>query len=203
MVETYKGQPLEERPSQKLGWPDYLKEVAFGLIPLATAAGALLFGKLTNQKVMPLDGSPDIFTKGWLLMTKKSVKAATGKTIDWDKIDLIPWLTLLYKNPADKLRVTHNYWNAIKGFEFGAIPLAFHIWHKKEKQRIDLTSTYDSLKKLESLKPSNEELAAENASLKQQLEFVHTHPETKIAHHKSHEGTIEGHHSHALPHEGR
>lgn len=200
MVDSYKGQPLEERTSQKLGWSGYMKELAYGLIPFGSAAAAIAFGKLTKQKIMPLDGSPDIFTKAQLFATKKTFK---GAKIDWDKMDLVPWLTVLYRNPEDKLRVTHNFWNGIKGFEFGAIPLAFHIWHRQEKQRLDLTSTYDSLKKLESLKPSDDELAAENASLKQQLEFVRSHPETKVSQQKSHEGTVQEGREHKPSHDGR
>ncbi|MES2983647.1 MAG: hypothetical protein V4735_00470 [Pseudomonadota bacterium] len=172
MVETYKSEPFEKRPSQNIRWVDYLKEVAIGLSPFVAAAGAVVIGKLTKQKYIPLDGTPDIFTKMWLNLGQKTAHMTTGQKVDLKKVDLLPWLTVLYKDPADKLRVTHNYWNAVKGFEFGMIPVIFHVWRRQEKKRLDLTGTYDALKQISDLKPTDAELATENASLKKELAYA-------------------------------
>lgn len=180
MVESYKSQPIEERPSQKVGWGDYMKEVAIGLIPFVTAGAAIAFGKLTKQKIFPLDGSPDLLTKGWMMLTNKTLRNTQAIDRDIQQTEWVWWLTAGQRTPEDKLLVSKHWFNGVKGFEFGAIPVLFHLWGKKEKQRLDLTSTYESLKDINTLKPSDADLAAENASLKQQLEFVHTHPQTSV-----------------------
>lgn len=180
MVDSYKSEPLEKRPSQNLGWGSYMKEVAIGLLPLATAAGAIAFGRLTKQRIGPLNGSPDIFTKGYEAVFKKGLHSSTGQKLVIDDLDRLPWLTALVEGKEAKLALTHDFWNGVKGLEVGTLPLFYRFWRHEEKKRIDLTSTYESLKSINSLKPTDDELRAENASLKQQLEYVRSGPATRI-----------------------
>ncbi len=181
MVETYKSTPLADRPSQKLGWGDYLKEVAIGLIPLGTAAGAIAFGKFTKQKFFPLNGSMDLLTSTYAKLIEKTTKATHGKALKIDQVHWTPFLSAFGRTKEEKLRISQHYFNGFKGFEFGAVITLFHHWRKSEKKRLDLTSTYESLKPINDLKPSDDELRTENASLKQQLAYVRTHPTSQIS----------------------
>lgn len=184
MVETYRtAQPYEERKSQNLGVRGYAKEVAWSLLPLMTGLAAMTFGKLTKQQVYPLDGSPDIFTKGYEFLFKKGVKDVTGNKLVIDEVERLSSLNFWLPDRESKLRFTHNFWNFIKGMEVGSIPLAIHLWRRQEGTRLDLTASYDRLRQLNDLKPTDEELFAENASLKQQLEYVQGHAKPHVPEH--------------------
>lgn len=178
MVESFQTEPLEERKSQKLTFLDFGKEKLFwGLLPFALGGATLLTGHLTKFSLKPvLDGSPTIIAKGWNWLTNGALRKASGKVLTAADQEAF-YDSLLFNFPrafpeAIRDNARRHTWNFLKGFEIGAIPAVYMLWRKDEENRLDLLPAYDRLKKLGDLKPSDEELALENASLRQQLHFV-------------------------------
>ncbi len=179
-METYKPQPLEERKSQKLTFWDFSSDKLFwGVLPLATSGAAMLLGKITKFKIWPLDGSPDILTTLYAYGTKFFTKGAlkeevSESTAKWVKDGM--WVGELIdkfggvKEKRDLLR--KYYFNFVKGAEVATPFSAYFLWHKKEGNRLDLEDAGNRLKKLQTLKPSDTELAEQNEAMRRELDFA-------------------------------
>ena len=194
MVETYQSHTrFEDRKSQHLGFGDYLKEAAWNYLPTITSFGALAIGMVTKHKYFPLDGSPSLFQHGADVRTNKGFKKALGTEITIDEVQRL-WFFTKWFSPENQVNAAKNFWNFMKGAEVALPFVAYHHWRKGEKKRLDLTDTYESLTQLNDLKPTDAELAAENASLKQQLAFVEAPHGPKPQLHAStaeHAGTLQ------------
>ncbi len=173
MVESFQTESFEERKSQNLGFGDFVKgRLLWVSLPFTLGGAALLVGRLTKHRMFPLDGTPMITTKIYDTLVKKGFGKLTGEKLEINEVDRLSFITRWFADPKDQVQAAKHTWNFLKGFEVGAIPAIYMLWRNKEEKKLDLVPAYDRLKKLNELKPSDEELAAENASLKQQLAFV-------------------------------
>mgnify|MGYP000423258920 CR=1 FL=1 len=77
------------------------------------------------------------------------------------------------KDTADRLR--KYYFNFLKGAEVATPFSVYFLWHKKEGNRLDLEEAGNKLKHLQTLKPTDAELATHNEAMRRQLEFAAAH----------------------------
>lgn len=176
-METYKPQPLEERKSQKLTFWDFTKErLLWVVLPLVTGGAAMLFGKVTKFKIFPLDGSPDLVSTLWAqgvkFFTKNNVKEGE-EIVKWIKDG--GWVGEAINNFGAKEKqalLRKYYFNFIKGAEVATPFSAYFLWHKKEGNRLDLQDAGDHLKHLQTLKPTDEELAMQNEVMRREIQFA-------------------------------
>lgn len=194
MVDEFRSQPYDQRESQNLGARQYAKEVLWGSLPLLSGVAALTFGLATKFKsrFLFLDGSPSITYHVQEVLFNKASRHALGTHIlPTDEIARLDPFNRIVPE-ANRLGFTRGFWNFTKGAEVGAIPTIYHFWRQQEKTRLDLVPSRDRLAAISAsgIKPSDEELRAENASLKQQLAYVNRHAPSHQAHAFQHEGTV-------------
>lgn len=177
MVDELKTKPIEERKSQKVGFSDYAKEQLFwGLFPFIAGAGGYLLGK---ARIFPLDGSPMILSKLSLKLFSMPLGAAEKKQAVEELNELKFYLGHL--PDAQRKELAKDIWNFLKTFEVAAVPSLYFLWKKKEGQNIGMRDVAQELLQVDAYKPSDAELAEENASLRQQLAFVRQEARTAVS----------------------
>lgn len=176
MVDEFKSdQSFEKRKSQNLTFWDYAKDkMLWQYLPIAAGLLGLGIGRLRKgEGVFPIDGTPMITVKLQEKLFSKGVKHATGKEAETVKEWFEPYTRFFHGNDKEKReRLEKDAWNVLKGLEFSSIPLIYHVWRSKESKKLDLEEASNRLQVISDIKPTDDELRTENASLKQQLEFV-------------------------------
>lgn len=167
--------PLEKRKSQNLNFWDFAKDKLFWqYLPLIAPAIGFGIGRLRGRKgIFPLDGSPSILYK----LQEATIFKVFGKNEELKKEPLRLYTEFFYPGDdelatAKRLALQKDLWNIIKTLEITSIPLAFHLWRNKQSKKLDLEDACGRLEKISYVKPTSDELRAENASLAQQLAFV-------------------------------
>lgn len=194
MVEKFTATPFDPKHDERLSVAAYAKEIAWEHSGALIAVAAVAFGRLTNYKVFPLDGSASIITRFYeklygikaLNLTKLDVKnfnkAAFGARIEGVSPTTLIGEVLETGTHAQQQAIRHPWLsslplandlnNFLKAAEVGAVFYLYRKWAHKEQKRFDLVEGYDKLSKLPHLKPTDDELREENSALKAQLEFM-------------------------------
>ena len=174
MPKQFTTTPFEERKSQNLNAVDFIKHIAWGLLPFAGLVAGVVIGKATKNQVMPFNGTPSLISQLAVLGARVGSKRVSGVEAPKLKaIDYMPYARPFSDTAAGQEEVAKTMLNGLKGLEFGAIPSTYFFWRKREAARVDLVDNYadmENLKKLEGLKPTNAELSLEKRSLEQQLD---------------------------------
>lgn len=197
-MERLETHALDLDKDERLGKFAYAKQVAWLLSPLIAAVGFIAAGRLTGQKLPFLNGHAPLLLwmqeKGALFVGKRAgMESVKDAVKNIEKLSHAERQFLRY--PYLPLKIADDVNNAIRGFEFGSILLGYRLWTQKEGKRLDLVPTLDRLKKLDYKKPTDDELRAENESLKAQIEFLER-PDAQAKLHNVPQGKIE-----ALSHE--
>ncbi len=178
-MEEFHVKPLSARKSQHLGPVDFIKENAWAYLPLASVIAGVGIGAATKHKFFPFNGHLPITMQAqeWAwkkLFSKGGVEL--GEITNANRM----W-NLLSEERADK--IAPHVWNGIKAAEFAGIPFLYLLWRKKEGQQLDLQDVSQNMLALpKDIKPTDAELAEENVSLAQQLEFVRARNGTPSTH---------------------
>lgn len=170
-MEEFHTKPIEERKSRHLGVIDYIKGNAWAFLPAASAVFGIAVGALTKQKVFPFDGSPMILQK----LQEKLISKGSAKVLGTEIEKITDHERLWFIPERYRMQAAPHFWNGMKAMEFSALPALYMAWRHKEGQTLDLKDVSQKLLTLDNLKPSDEELTTENASLRQQLAFVREH----------------------------
>lgn len=198
MVDEFKSdQAFEKRKSQNLTFWDYAKDkMLWQYLPIAAAAIGFTIGRMRGGKgIKPLDGSPMITYQLQEKLLQKGSSKILNEEVELEEEKLIA-ITRFFRgeNKTNRLRLEHDLWNIFKGVEFSSIPLIYHVWRNKEAKKLDLEEASNRLQVLSDIKPTDDELRTENASLKQQLDFVQRQSgeePTKQVDSMSHSGKIQ------------
>lgn len=172
-METFKPQIRDQESDKRLGYWAFSKELLLSLSPIILTAGAVALGRITQHRIWPLDGSMPITM--WI--KNKVFSKMFSKAID-KEVQLFANNRQWYEPLFEAVGVTYtdkrgkDMSNAIKALEVSVIPLAYRVWNHQEGKRLSLTESYGRLEKLEHLKPSDDELREQNASLKEQINFL-------------------------------
>lgn len=171
--------PFQERKSQNLTFWDFAKDKLFWqYLPLIAPIIGFAIGRIpradpTKSGIFPFNGSlpiiPHIYEKLFIKGAEKLANIRIGPGAE----RLEEYTRLIHGDNATKrLRLEHDFWNVVKAFEVTSIPLIYHHWRNKESRKLDLEDACARLEKISYIKPNNEELRADNASLAAQLAFV-------------------------------
>lgn len=170
-MDSYKPQPLEERKSQNLNFWDYAKDRLFwAALPLATGGAAVAFGRVTENKVWPLNGSPDLLTTLHAKIAEK-----LGRNAEFTKwVKEGAWMgdAINTLGGPDKEVYRKDYFNFTKGAEVALPFSAYFLWHKKEENRLDLQDASSRLKGVAYVKPSDAELREQNDVMRKEIAFA-------------------------------
>lgn len=172
-MEELKPQPQEDRKSQNLHFGDYAKErLVWAALPLATGAAAVAFGRVTKNTVWPLNGSPDLITSLHALASKKFLGEQNKDITQWIKDGAYAGDLINALGGAKKDEWRKDFFNFSKGAEVAVPFSAYHLWHKKEENRLDLQDAAVKLKALDDLKPSDADLRQQNEVMRKEIAFA-------------------------------
>ena len=176
MADDDKQIPFEQRKSQNLTFKDYAKDtLLWAALPILTGALTFIGGRISrnhfNNKIWPLDGSPTMFYTMYEKAFKHVGEKVAGEKLVIDEVQrLDPYNRIVPE--AQRLNFTRDIWNFMKGTEIALFPTAFHFWKREERTRLNLKPAHDRLKVISASVPTDEELKADNASLREQLAHV-------------------------------
>lgn len=174
MVQEYKPQAFEDRPSEKLGVTDYAKKVGLYLgLPVAGALTGYLAGKFGKNKLPYFNGQPPFVHRVQEKAITKGLQKATGEAEEVVITDRerLPWLMAMFPE-EQHAAVGANFWNIVKGFLPAGILTGYLAWQEDEGRHLDLVDVAEDYKSVRGLHRTNEDLRADNEILKKQVDFV-------------------------------
>lgn len=165
-MEEFHAKPPSERKSQHLGPVDYIKDNAWAYLPLASVIAGVGIG--ATAKVFPFNGHLPITIQAQEWAWKKLFSKGGVELGEITNSQRFWGLPSKYADP-----LAPHVWNGVKAAEFAGLPFLYLLWRKKEGQQLDLQDVSQKMLALpKDIKPTDAELAEENASLRQQLTFV-------------------------------
>lgn len=180
MVEEYKPKPFKDRDSQNLGPKQFvLHELPILLLPAMGAAAGFGLGKVGVLK------GKSIFARAHNLYQKARGLPETAEVQNFLNAG---YETYGITTEAAKAQAN----NVINGLKVGGMASLFLGWQKKEEAKLDLIDVHESLKEVEHLHQTDDDLRKDNHLLKKQIDFMrqqrgeepaygHDYPTTRIS----------------------